>query len=164
MPDGSARRLRLPVSEATDSIGGTLRLLSEAWNNVFHAEIDRYDITRGQWRFLRELWHEDGLTQTELAARVGRREPTAGTAVRVLLRRGLIRIERPDHDRRKMRIYLTRKGRDLEAELVPLVRKFDALITRDLSRQEVEQFKSLMRRLRATVDEITGLRWSETGR
>ena len=164
MPDGSARPLRLPISEATDSIGGTLRLLSEAWNNVFHAEIDRYDITRGQWRFLRELWHEDGLTQTELAARVGRREPTAGTAVRVLLRRGLIRIERPDHDRRKTRIYLTRKGRDLEAELVPLVRKFDALITRDLSRQEVEQFKSLMRRLRATVDDIAGLRWSETGR
>ena len=164
MPDGTARRLRLPVSEATDSIGGTLRLLSESWNNAFHAEIDRYDITRGQWRFLRELWHEDGLTQTELAARVGRREPTAGTAVRVLLRRGLIRIERPDHDRRKTRIYLTRKGRDLEAELVPLVRKFDALITRDLSRQEVEQFKSLMRRLRTTVDEIAGLRWSETGR
>ena len=117
MPDGSPRHLRLPASEATDSIGGTLRLLSEAWNNVFHAEIDRYGITRGQWRFLRELWHEDGLTQTELAARVGRREPTAGTAVRVLLRRGLIRIERQDHDRRKTRVYLTRKGRDL-AKLV----------------------------------------------
>ena len=164
MPDDSARRLRLPVSEATDSIGGTLRLLSEAWNNVFHAEIDRYGITRGQWRFLRELWHEDGLTQTELAARVGRREPTAGTAVRVLLRRGLIRIERTEHDRRKTRIHLTRKGRALEAELVPLIRKFDALITRDLSRQEVEQFKTLMRRLRATVDEMAGVRWSETGR
>jgi DNA-binding MarR family transcriptional regulator len=84
--------------------------------------------------------------------------------VRVLLRRGLIRIERTDHDRRKTRIHLTRKGRALEAELVPLVRKFDALITRDLSRQEVEQFKTLMRRLRATVDEIAGVRWSETGR
>jgi DNA-binding MarR family transcriptional regulator len=164
MPDGGPRRLKLPVSEATDSIGGRLRLLSESWTNAFHAEIDRYGITRGQWRFLRELWHEDGLTQTELAARVGRREATAGTAVRVLQRRGLIRIERPDHDRRKMRIHLTRKGRDLEAELVPLVHKFDGLVTRDLSRQEVEQFKSLMRRLRATVDEIAGIRWSETDR
>ena len=164
MPDGGARRLKLPASEATDSIGGTLRLLSEAWNNVFHSEIDRYGITRGQWRFLRELWHEDGLTQTELAARVGRREPTAGTAVRSLARRGLIRIERPDHDRRTTRIRLTRKGRALEAELVPLVRKFDRLITRELSPAEVEQFKSLMKRLRATVDEIVGIRWTEPGR
>jgi DNA-binding MarR family transcriptional regulator len=164
MPDGGPRRPKLPPSEATDSLGGRLRLLSESWTNAFHAEIDRYGITRGQWRFLRELWHEDGLTQTELAARVGRREPTTGTAVRVLLRRGLIRIERPAHDRRKTRIYLTRKGRDLETELVPLVHKFDALITRDLSREEVEQFKSLMRRLRATVDEVAGIRWSETGR
>jgi DNA-binding MarR family transcriptional regulator len=63
-----------------------------------------------------------------------------------------------------MRIHLTRKGRDLEAELVPLVHKFDALITRDLSREEVEQFKALMRRLRATVDEVAGIRWSEAGR
>lgn len=164
MPDGGERKLRIPASEATDSIGGTLRLLSEAWNDAFHSEIDRYGVTRGQWRFLRELWHEDGLTQTELAARVGRREPTAGTAVRLLARSGLIRIDRTDQDRRKTRIYLTRKGRALEGELVPLVRKFDRLVTRDLSGAEVKQFKSLMRRLRATVDEIAEIPWSETGR
>jgi DNA-binding MarR family transcriptional regulator len=162
MPDDAARRpLLLPRSEATDSIGGRLRLLSEAWNNAFHAEIDRHGITRGQWRFLRELWHEDGLTQTELAARVGRREPTAGTAVRLLERAGLIKLEREADDRRKTRVHVTRKGRALEAELVPLVRKFDALITRDLTRDEVEQFKSLMERLRATVDEIEDLSWAE---
>ena len=73
---------------------------------------------------------------------MGRREPTAGTAVRVLLRRGPIRNERTEHDRRKMRIHPTHAGHALEAE----------------------QFKSLMRRLLATVDEIAAVRWSETGR
>ena len=164
MPDGSARRLKLPSSEATDSLGGTLRLLSEAWNDAFHAEIDRHGVTRGQWRFLRELWHEDGLTQSELAARVGRREPTTGSAVRLLLRRGLIRIERADHDRRKTRIFLTRKGRSLESQLVPLVRKFDALATNGLTPNEVEQFRSLMHRLRVNVDELGRARWNEPNR
>jgi DNA-binding MarR family transcriptional regulator len=164
MPDGSPRRIKLPTSEATDSLGGTLRLLSEAWNDAFHAEIDRQGVTRGQWRFLRELWHEDGLTQAELAARVGRREPTAGTAVRALLRRGLIRIERSQHDRRKTRIFLSGKGRALESQLVPLVRRFDALATEGLSPREVEQFRALMRRLRANVDALSWLRWSEPER
>jgi DNA-binding MarR family transcriptional regulator len=161
MPDDGVRRIKLPSTEATDSIGGRLRLLSEAWNDAFHAEIDRYGITRGQWRFLRQLWHEDGLTQTELAARVGRSEPTVGTAVRGLSRRGLIRVVRAKHDRRATRVHLTAKGRALKANLLPLVSKFDNLVTRELSAAEVAQFKSLMQRLRATVDEIAGLRWSD---
>jgi len=78
----------------------------------------------------------------ELAARVGRREPTAGTAVHLLLRRGPIWIERTEHDRRRMPIHPTHTGRA----------------------PEVEQFKMLMRRLRVTVDEIAGVRWNETGR
>jgi DNA-binding MarR family transcriptional regulator len=131
---------------------------------VFHSEIDRRGISPGQWRFLRELWHEDGLTQTELAARVGRREPTAGSAVRLLERSGLIRLERQEHDRRKTRVHLTRKGRALKEELLPLVRRFDALATSDLSPAEVEQFKSLMQRVRETVDDLEGLRWSEPRR
>ena len=33
-------------------------------------------VTVGQWRYLRELWEEDGLSTGELTRRVGRQGPT----------------------------------------------------------------------------------------
>jgi DNA-binding MarR family transcriptional regulator len=144
-----------------ESFGGTLRVLSEAWNAVFHAEIDRHGVTKGQWRFLRELWYEDGITQSELAERVGRKGPTTGTALKLLIRNGLVRCEQSNHDRRKNRVYLTKKGRALEAKLLPLIGQFDGLATRALSAEEAEAFYALMRRLKASIDELAGVRWTE---
>ena len=144
----------------TESFGGQLRRLSEAWNDVFHAELDRRGVTRGQWRFLRELWHEDGITQAELAARVGRKEPTAGSALKLLRRGGYVRLERSREDRRKIRVHLTERGRALEAEMIPLVRKFDALGTAALTKEEVAALREMMSRLKETMDALAGRCWT----
>ena len=41
-----------------------------------------------QWRYLRELWEEDGLSSGELTRRVGRQGPTTVVAVQLLGARG----------------------------------------------------------------------------
>jgi DNA-binding MarR family transcriptional regulator len=146
---------------SAQSIGGTLWVLSEAWNAAFHAELDRHGVTKGQWRFLRELWYEDGISQSELAERVGRKGPTTGTALKLLMRNGLARLERSSHDLRKTRVYLTKKGRALEPTLLPFVGLFDELATRRLSVEEVETFRSLMLRLKDNVADLAGTRWTE---
>jgi DNA-binding MarR family transcriptional regulator len=144
-----------------ESFGGQLRKLSEAWNDVFHGELDRRGVTRGQWRFLRELWREDGITQVELAARVGRKEPTVASALKLLQRGGFVRLERSREDRRKIRVHLTERGRALEARLMPLVHRFDALGAEALTPEEVARFRELMRRIKATLDGLAGVRWAD---
>lgn len=147
--------------DPAESLGGTLRVLSETWNATFHAEIDRHGVTSGQWRFLRELWHEDGITQSELAERVGRKGPTTGSALKLLVRNGLARREQSSHDLRKTRVYLTKRGRALEARLKPFVGLFEELATRRLSAEEVETFRGLMLRLQESAAELAGTRWTE---
>ena len=50
-----------------------------------------HGVSAGQWRFLRQLWLEDGITQRELSARVGMREPTTVVALKSLEAAGLVR-------------------------------------------------------------------------
>jgi hypothetical protein len=45
-----------------------------------------------------------------------------------------------------------------------LVHKFDALATAGLTRDEVEQFRGFMRRLRANVDALGWSRWNDPNR
>ncbi len=95
------------------SLGYHLRTLTETWGVLLQRRLGPLGGTFPQWRYLRELWEEDGLTQRELSERVGRQAATTVTALRLLRRSGLIKIVTAKEDRRKRRVFLTEKGRAL---------------------------------------------------
>jgi DNA-binding MarR family transcriptional regulator len=67
----------------------------------------------GQELLLNQLWRNDGLTQSELIARLGVEPPTVTKTLQRLERAGFLRRE-PDPDRpRVSRVYLTDAGRAL---------------------------------------------------
>ena len=74
------------------------------------------------WYFLRALWEEDGLTQSELSRRVGTMEPTTLTAIQTMQRNGLVKRIRNKQDRRKLSICLTPKANALKMQLLPIAR------------------------------------------
>ena len=89
------------------------------------------------------LWREEGLSQSELAARLSVEPPTLTKAVQRMERAGLL-IRRADaQDTRVTRVYLTEKGRELHA---PALKVWQDLETRTL-RGMTEIEKALLRRL-----------------
>ena len=84
-------------------------------------------VTSGQWRFLRVLWAEDGLTQIELSRRVGMREPTTVAAVNGLERAGYVVRRKSSTDRRKVHVHLTARAKRLKTKLIPFVAEVNAL-------------------------------------
>lgn len=104
---------------ADTRIGYLVRDVHRAFSRALQARIASHGVSMGQWFFLRALWEEDGLTQRELSQRVGMMEPTTVTALNSMERRGLVERVRNPHDRRKVNIYLTNKGRALRDVLLP---------------------------------------------
>ena len=94
------------------------------------------------------LWEEDGITQRDLARRVGMMEPTAVIALRGIEAGGWIHRVRSETDRRKVHIFLTDAGRDLREALVPEAHAVNALATGGLSQDEVRMLRALLRRAR----------------
>ena len=106
-------------------------------------------VTIGQWRFLRVLWAEDGLTQRELSRRVGLREPTTVTALKSLERSELVTRAQSEEDRRRVHVFLTPKAKRLRRTLMPFVADVNRIATAGVCEADLE----VMRRVLMKVNE-----------
>lgn len=104
----------------------------------------RHGVSSGQWRFLRVLWREDGITQSELSRRVDMREPTTVVAIKGLERSGFV-FRRPDPtDQRKVRVFLTRKAKALQRTLIPYVAEVNAIAARGIGVKDLRVARQVL--------------------
>jgi DNA-binding MarR family transcriptional regulator len=155
---------RKTLEEPKNSVGYLLRFAFRFYSRALEQRTLPFGVSGGQWRFLRILWTEDGLTQIELSRRVGMREPTTVAAVNGLERAGLVERRKSSSDRRKIHIHLTRRGKRLKVKLLPFVAEVNALGLKGLSAQEVRNLRrallKIMSNLRAK-DRVEGPRRSD---
>jgi MarR family transcriptional regulator, organic hydroperoxide resistance regulator len=100
------------------------------------------------WFFLRILWHEDGLTQRELSNRIGLTEPTALTTVANMESAGLITRIRNETDRRRINVFLTKRGRALREKMLPIAYEVNAKALDGLSASEIQLLLNMLKRMR----------------
>jgi DNA-binding MarR family transcriptional regulator len=101
-------------------------------------------ISAAQWRFLRTLYVEDGLTQRELSRRVGVREPTTLRAMARLEQLGLIERRAVAEDRRKIQLVLTALGRAQVSRLLPMVTEVNQVALDGRTESEERELKRLL--------------------
>ena len=93
--------------------------------------------------FLFVLWREEGLSQSELAARLRVELPTLTKAVQRMERAGLLIRRADEQDRRVSRVYLTEQGCALYAPARKTWQDLEACMLQGMT--EIEQ--ALLRRL-----------------
>jgi MarR family transcriptional regulator, organic hydroperoxide resistance regulator len=104
-------------ADTNDSIGYLLRDNARRILSDLTARLETHGITLPQYFVLRELWQEEGLTQREVANKVGVLEPTMVTTLDALERSNMIQRVRSKTDRRKTHVQLTPAGRTMRDTL-----------------------------------------------
>ena len=144
-------------ADPINSIGYLTRIAFRAFSRALEVRTSPHGVSSGQWRFLRVLWREDGLTQRELSRRVGMREPTTVIALKSLERSGFVTRQKSVEDRRKAHVFLTPQTRALEAVLLPAVAEVNAIALAGLSEAEIAVLRKALsqvgRNLAAEADE-----------
>lgn len=79
-----------------------------------------HGVSVAEWAVLRRLWQQEGFTQVALADRMRVRKASLTSVLAGLERKGFVRRTRRGDDRRKYHLFLTKRGRDLEEELLPI--------------------------------------------
>jgi len=144
-------------ADPNNSIGYLSRIAFRSFARALEKRTAPYGVSAGQWRFLRVLWREDGLTQRELSRRVGMREPTTVTALKGLEKSGFIRREPSSTDRRKVHVYLTPSARKLQATLAPCVAEVNEIALQGLTEDEVATLRRLLQQVgRNLAPEVDG--------
>jgi len=138
-------------ADTHNSIGYLLRDTSRRILNGLTALLEPHGITLPQYFVLRELWREEGLTQREVANRVGVLEPTMVTTLDALARLGMIVRVRSTTDRRKTHVQLTPAGRTLRATLHGYAGQVLDRALDGVSDDEIALLRSLLQRVKANL-------------
>lgn len=116
------------------------RLISAEYNRV----MSPLGLTRAQWRVIVHLHREDGLMQVDLARLLGTGKVAVGGLVDRLEKSGWVE-RRPDpNDGRSNRVYLTRKGRAIEGQMVRTGAELTRRVLTNLSAAERRELTRLL--------------------
>jgi MarR family transcriptional regulator, organic hydroperoxide resistance regulator len=121
-----------------------------------HQLLESLGLYQGQPQVLRQLWHEEGLTQREIAAHLKITPATMTKMLQRMEKSGFIvrRID-PD-DQRISRVYLTDAGRAVQTSVEQVFRTLEAETFANLTGEELMLMRRLLLQLRQNLVEVTG--------
>ena len=145
-----AKKLMLPPER---SLGNQVRRCHRMFDRLLSAYLSRHNLNSGFWYYLRALGIEGGLTQKRLSDITNVTETTTVTMIELMIKSGLVARSRDPCDRRKLRVSLTRRGRELHDKLLPCAFEINAIASAGIDRTELETCLSVLMRMSANLQE-----------
>lgn len=127
-----------------ERIAHLVRLLERQFRRDLDRRLEEHGVMFGYWEFLRILWEQDGLSQTELADRSGLTKPTVHTAITKMEAEGLIERRVPEGARSRPLIHLSKRGQALENALVPCAVESNDLAAAGISNTDLKKFRKTL--------------------
>jgi DNA-binding MarR family transcriptional regulator len=103
-------------------------------------------VTLSQWFVLKQLWRQEGKSQTELQELLDLERATVNGLIQRMARSGLIECKPDPIDRRVQRIFLTERGRALKQITPSLEEEVNARALHGFSEDERAFFNRLLSR------------------
>jgi len=124
-----------------------VRNAHRAYDRILGQELASHDVLTGQWSLLRVLWNEDGLSQIEVAKRMKIERASLTGMLAAVEKAGFITRRPHREDGRIQVITLTKKGRDLERDLVPIGMAVNDRALAGFTKAEISAARALLQRM-----------------
>lgn len=125
--------------------------VSRASKSETERRLSGYGVHAGQQFVLECLWAEDGLTPSEIAKRIGVEAATLTRALRRMEAAGLVHREPDEQDRRRIRTWLTERGRRLRQPVTEAMDQLQRDAVALLTDRETAQLAELLTRMRRSL-------------
>jgi MarR family transcriptional regulator for hemolysin len=134
-----------------DSLGRDLVLLAKAMRARLESRLANAGASLPAWGVLSCAIEEEGLSQRQLAERMGIEAPTLTRHLDRLEADGLVARHRDGDDRRILRVVPTPAARDLHARMASVAGSLDDDLTAGLSDEELAVLRRLLARLTSNL-------------
>lgn len=141
-----------PILRLDDFLPYRLNRIAEAVSRDFSRLYrERYDLTRPEWRVLATLGQFPTMTATGIGAHSSMHKTKVSRAVAELDRRGWL-TRKPDiEDRRVEHLALTKVGRGVYREMVPIAKAFEKRLSSAMGAARFAEFHFGLERLEEFV-------------
>ncbi len=127
------------------------------WMSFFVAErFKKYNskLTIEQWVLLKYLHLEDGLKQNDLADITNRNKTSLTRLIHTMEKYHLV-VRVPDKtDKRVNRIFLTKKGREVFASTLPIIKEVKRDLESGLSEKEISSLIKILNKVKGNIETI----------
>lgn len=137
--------------ERESSFGWLVAVLANYGSKVLDDALQEHGLTVALWPTMMCLWEEDGVTQTVLANKAKVRRSTTTRTLDKLVDLGLVERKTDPDSRRSFLIYLTKKGHDLQYDLLPIPVQLNKDFLSVLTETENHELIRLLQKLVAQV-------------
>ncbi|ANF94829.1 MarR family winged helix-turn-helix transcriptional regulator [Paenibacillus bovis] len=137
-------RVDCDIRQSVDRISSQMR-------RDYSESLRELNLYVGQDNLLSRLWIDDGVTQMQLCEYLNCEPPTVTHMVRSLEQNGFIYRTRDEQDKRIMRIFLTEKGKELEAPVRLKWQQQQEKLLHSISADERILLRQLMKRMESNL-------------
>ena len=121
------------------SVGFIVNTTAKAFQKALDAELRKnVGVTISQWRVISTLTRQPGITQKEIADRVGIEGSTLVPIIDKMEKDGFVKRKLDSEDRRINRIYLTNKADDLWNSMIECALRIRKLSTKEISEEQIK--------------------------
>ncbi|MGD8495319.1 MAG: MarR family transcriptional regulator [Gemmatimonadales bacterium] len=111
-------------------------------------------VTPEMWLVLSRLYAKDGQYQTQIADSTFRDRPNTSRILAGLEQRGYVRREKDDEDMRRLRVYLTERGKAFVREVAPMAARTRDNLYQGLSDEELRSLRAVLRKIERNALEV----------
>ncbi len=133
-----------------------LAAASEAASNQFHGVVRQAGLRVPEWRVLACLIDQDGEMITRLARFALIEQSRLTRIIDQMDQRGLVIRKNDDADGRRVRVFLTEKGRRLASKLVTEARHHESQLLQSLQDNDGVEIKNALRSLLNSIEKTHG--------
>jgi DNA-binding MarR family transcriptional regulator len=113
-----------------------------------------FGITRREWVILAILSTEEVINSSALASRAELTPPATSKAVSSLLTKGLLERNVDPQNRRVARINISKSGKDVYEQILPIVISINKYILEPISKDEIEILDSMLERMQQQANKL----------
>ena len=121
---------------------------------IASAYSESFGIRIPEWRAIAVLGESTGLTNSQVAERTAMDKVTVSRAVRDLVQKRLVSRRTSPKDGRVVHLNLTRAGRNVYLNIVPMALRYETQVLQVLNEQERKNLDELIDKLQRGVDDL----------
>ena len=122
-------------------------------NQLWVKQLREHGLTVGRWQVLSVLSRFDGSRIGTIADLSGGEQPAVSRVIDQMERDGLVTRRSSLHDSRAVEVWITERGREVTAELMPEAEAFVQRMFRKLSPTEIRGLTEMLERLFSDLQE-----------
>lgn len=134
----------MPLNKETANLDLIMAMVCKLHHHRAHQVFESLGLYRGQPRIIKVLQEQEGLSHSDLAARINVQPATISKMLQRMEKAGFVMRRSDPDDQRVSRVYLTEQGRAVQAALDEAFHRFEAETFAGISEAEQAELRRLL--------------------